>query len=181
MPVVLFDRLFCEVSRGLENSLEESSRWLGHRVWLIDGSSCSMPDTPELREAFGQPGQQARGCGFPVAHLLTLFHAGTGLLLRAAAAPLCTHDMAQAQLTHGELAAGDVLLGDRGFCSYCAFGPVNSGSPAGRVPAAPKATRQFSHRPDARAAPTVSQAAGQCPWLASLALAALAGPLRSTG
>jgi hypothetical protein len=77
-----------------------------------------MPDTPELQTAFGQPGQQAPGCGFPVAHLATLFHAGTGLLLRTIAAPLRTHDMAQASQLHAEMSPGDVLIADRGFCSY---------------------------------------------------------------
>ena len=43
---------------------------------------------------FGQPGNQAKGCGFPVAHILALFHAGTGLLLEVFAAPLRSHDMA---------------------------------------------------------------------------------------
>ena len=118
LPLALFERLLSEVCRGLESCVEESVRWLGHRVWMIDGSSCSMPDTPELQEAFGQSGQQARGCGFPVAHLLTLFHAGTGLLLRVAVAPLHTHDLAQAPQLHKDLKPGDVLLADRGFCSY---------------------------------------------------------------
>lgn len=77
-----------------------------------------MPDTPELQAAFGQPGQQEPGCGFPVAHLLTLFHAGTGLLLRVVTAPLRTHDMAQASTLHCELEPGDLVLADRGFCSY---------------------------------------------------------------
>jgi hypothetical protein len=53
---------------------------LGHRTFWVDGSSFSMPDTPALQEHFGQPGKQLPGCGFPVAHLLALFHAGTGLV-----------------------------------------------------------------------------------------------------
>ena len=118
LPLELFQRLLGEVCRSLHDCLEESARWCGHRVWMMDGSSCSMPDTPELQEAFGQPGQQASGCGFPVAHLLTLFHAGTGMLLRVLTAPMRTHDLAQASQLHGEVAAGDVLLADRGFCSY---------------------------------------------------------------
>ena len=77
-----------------------------------------MPDTPELQRAFGQPGAQKPGCGFPVAHLLTLFHAGTGMLQKIITAPLRTHDMAQAWKMHPELAPGDVLLADRGFCSF---------------------------------------------------------------
>jgi len=122
LPLELFQRLLGEVCRRVQDSLEASARWRGHRLWLADGSSCSMPDTPELQNAFGQPGQQAPGCGFPVAHLLTLFHAGTGLLLRTIAAPLRTHDMAQASQLHAELSPGDVLIADRGFCSYAHIG-----------------------------------------------------------
>jgi hypothetical protein len=118
LPLELFERLLVAVCDTLATCREESAKWLGHRVWLLDGSGCSMPDTPELQVAFGQPGQQAPGCGFPVAHLLTLFHAGTGLLQKVLVAPLRTHDLAGVQTMHGELAAGDVVLADRGFCSY---------------------------------------------------------------
>jgi hypothetical protein len=118
LPLELFERLLSEVCSGLRGCLDESARWFGHRVWTMDGSSCSMPDTPELQAVFGQPGQQAAGCGFPVAHLLTLFHASSGLLLRVIAAPLRTHDMTQASQLHAELQTGDVVLADRGFCSY---------------------------------------------------------------
>jgi hypothetical protein len=121
LPLELFQRLLGEVCRRVQDSLNASASWRGHRLWLADGSSCSMPDTRELQNAFGQPGQQASGCGFPVAHLLTLFHAGTGLLLRTIAAPLRTHDMAQASQLHSELSPGDVLIADRAFCSYAHF------------------------------------------------------------
>jgi len=77
-----------------------------------------MPDTPALQEAFGQPTEQRPGCGFPVAHLLGLFHAGTGVLLKLVVAPLLTHDLAQVQQVHPMLAPGDVLVADRGLCSY---------------------------------------------------------------
>lgn len=95
-----------------------SERWRGHRVWWLDGSSFSMPDTPELQEAFGQPGGCRAGCGFPVAHLLVLVDAATGFIHRAIVAPLRTHDLAQVPRVHPELAANDVLVGDRAFGSY---------------------------------------------------------------
>jgi hypothetical protein len=118
LPLELFERLLTSVCSTLATCRDESARWLGHRVWMLDGSGCSMPDTAELQAAFGQPGQQAPGCGFPVAHLLTLFHAGTGLLQKVLVAPLRTHDMAGVQAMHTELEVGDVVLADRGFCSY---------------------------------------------------------------
>jgi hypothetical protein len=118
LPLALFERLLDSVVQSLGSCRDRAQSWCGHRVWLLDGSSCSMPDTPELQQAFGQPGAQKPGCGFPVAHLLTLFHAGTGMLQKVLVAPMRTHDMAGAWRMHPELRPGDVLLADRGFCSY---------------------------------------------------------------
>ncbi len=87
-------------------------------AWLLDGSSCSMPDTPALQEHFGQPGGQKPGCGFPVAHLLVLFDAASGRLLDVLISPLRTGDLTRGAELHRHLRPGDVLLGDRGFCSY---------------------------------------------------------------
>jgi hypothetical protein len=106
---------------GLQQETFGAARWLGHRVFHVDGSSFSMPDTPELQAHFGQPGQQQPGCGFPIAHWLVLVHAGTGMITKMLAAPLRTHDMSGVAQLHPELRAGDVLVADRGFCSYAHF------------------------------------------------------------
>jgi len=118
LPLALFEELLQRVCHGLFPEIETASRWRGHRTWSLDGSSFSMSDTPALAGYFGYPPGQAKGCGFPVAHMLALFHAGTGLLLRVMAAPLRTHDLRHAATMHPELAAGDILLADRGFASY---------------------------------------------------------------
>lgn len=117
------DRLPLAVLRRLQQAVAGrmpagEGLWRGRRVWMVDGSSFSMPDTAELQETFGQPGAQKAGCGFPVAHLLVLFDLGGGFLRKAVPAPLRTHDLAAAPAVHGELAAGDVLLGDRAFGSF---------------------------------------------------------------
>lgn len=97
---------------------EEQYRFHGHRVLLIDSSSFSMPDTPELQEYFGQPGQQKAGCGFPVAHVLMLFNARTGLSVDAITAPLRTHEMSIAAGTHQHMQTGDLAVGDDSFGTY---------------------------------------------------------------
>jgi len=120
LPVAFFRRLQRAVTgqcRAVQDA-EAADRWHGHRLFLLDGSSFSMPDTPELQEAFGQPGGQAPGCGFPTAHLLVLFDAHTGFLHRALPAPLRTNDLSQIPLLQRQLQSGDLLLGDRAFCSY---------------------------------------------------------------
>jgi hypothetical protein len=124
LPLALFQRLLANVVESLGSCRDQVERWCGRRVWLLDGSGCSMPDTAELQQAFGQPGNQRPGCGFPVAHLLTLFHAGTGMLQKIITAPLRTHDMSNAWQMHPELEPGDVLLADRGFCSYAHLGQL---------------------------------------------------------
>jgi hypothetical protein len=118
LPLVVWQQLVRQTSAACEQTTHDEGRWRGHRTFLVDGSSFSMPDTPELQEYCGQPGGQRPGCGFPVAHLLALFHAGTGFLLEVLAAPWHTHDMAQVALLHPTLRPGDVLVGDRAFCSF---------------------------------------------------------------
>jgi hypothetical protein len=116
-PLRFFDLLLERFSSAVQRSALDEGRWHGHRTFLVDGSGCSMPDTPTLQDAFGQPNVQRPGCGFPVARLLGLFHAGTGVLLKLVVAPLLTHDLAQVQQVHPMLAPGDVLVADRGLCS----------------------------------------------------------------
>jgi hypothetical protein len=118
LPLALFEDLLERVCDALFPEIQQSGRWHGHRTWTLDGSSFSMADTSALREHFGQPSAQAKGCGFPVAHMLALFHAGTGLLLRVLASPLRTHDMRHAATMHPELDEGDILIADRGFASF---------------------------------------------------------------
>jgi hypothetical protein len=79
-PLTVFERLLRSVSHALQHSPLEEGRGVGHCTFWVDGSSCSIPATPALQEHFGQPGKQLPGCGFPVAHLLALFHAGTGMV-----------------------------------------------------------------------------------------------------
>jgi hypothetical protein len=118
LPLRFFDLLLERFNRAVQRSAVDDGRWHGHRTFLVDGSACSMPDTPALQDAFGQSTEQRPGCGFPVAHLLGLFHAGTGVLLKLVVAPLLTHDLAQVQAVHPTLQSGDVLVADRGLCSY---------------------------------------------------------------
>jgi hypothetical protein len=118
LPLALFGLLLTRLCASAQSHISDEGRWHGHRTFFVDGSGCSMPDTPALQDAFGQPNVQRPGCGFPVARLLGLFHAGTGVLLKLVVAPLLTHDLAHVQAVHPTLQAGDVLVADRGLCSY---------------------------------------------------------------
>lgn len=116
LPVKLFEELVNRLVGHLDAG--RTPLWRGHRVLLVDGTGFSMPDTPELRAYFGQPGGQNPGCGFPVAHLLCLFDAERGFLRDVIVSPLRTHDMAHVAELHPKLQPNDLMIGDRGFCSY---------------------------------------------------------------
>jgi len=106
------------VSEAAGEELRTTAFGEGHRLVLVDGSGCSMPDTPVLQEQYGQPGGQKPGCGFPVAKLLGLFDASSGMILDLLDEPLRTHEMSKISSLLPLLMNGDVLVGDRGFCSY---------------------------------------------------------------
>jgi hypothetical protein len=120
LPFGFFQRLQNAVTHECFHAdpLRAEELWHGHEVYLVDGSSFSMPDTPALQEAFGQPGRQAAGCGFPTAHLLLSCQWRTGYIRKVLAAPLRTHDMAHVALMHPALPPHAVLVGDRAFCSF---------------------------------------------------------------
>ena len=118
LPLMVWEPWLRRTTAAVDQTSQDEGRWRGHRTFLVDGSSCSMPDTPELQEHFGQPGGQRPGCGFPVAHLLALLPAGTGFLMAVVADPWHTHDMARVTALHPTLRSGDVLVGDRACCSF---------------------------------------------------------------
>jgi hypothetical protein len=61
---------------------------------------------------------QKDGCGFPVPKLLALFDAFTGMVVEMLGFPLYTHEQSKVWMLHPLLKAGDLLVGDRGFCSF---------------------------------------------------------------
>lgn len=120
LPVELLRELLQQICQLAAAQLpqESSLLWKGHRLWHVDGTGISMPDTPPLQKYFGQPGGQKPGCGFPVAHLLCLFDAASGLIHDVVIAPLRTHDLAGVGLLHEYLEPGDILVADRAFESF---------------------------------------------------------------
>src|SRR6185503_8110773 len=47
LPETFFSEVACQTGRELENNVDPTWLWKGRRVNTFDGSSVSMPDTPE--------------------------------------------------------------------------------------------------------------------------------------
>ncbi len=57
-------RLAVDLADGCERQLDPARLWHGRHVYLVDGTTVSMPDTPKNQEAYPQPTQQPQWLGF---------------------------------------------------------------------------------------------------------------------
>ena len=111
-----------EIHDGLveqtQRAVATGDLWCGLRVCVVDGSTVTLPDTPANQLAYPQQSAQKPGCGFPILRLVALFSLATGLLTAWATGTWHQHELVLFQLLWEHLRADEVLLADRGFCSW---------------------------------------------------------------
>jgi Transposase DDE domain len=121
LPETLLPRLVRETADGLQGNAPEAWLFHGRRVALADGSTVSMPDTPENQAEYPQHTLQKPGCGFPIARIVALISLATGSVLEAAIGPSkgkLTGEMALIRTLHGRLKPGDIMLADSYYSSF---------------------------------------------------------------
>jgi putative transposase len=114
-------RLVNEVADGCEREVKAQWLWHGRHVYLVDGTTVSMPDTPDNQREYPQLGWQEKGLGFPIARLIVLLSLATGMLQDMALGPYTGKETGEPALLRpllGEFQPGDILLADRYYCSY---------------------------------------------------------------
>lgn len=110
------------LSWSLEGNVLDEERWLaGRPVKIIDGTCLSMPDTAANQALWPQPTSQQPSLGFPMMKLVGLFSLSSGALLETATGNLHVHESLLFRALWPKLKPGDVVLADRGFCSYAAL------------------------------------------------------------
>jgi len=114
----LVDRVSCDCIQSIQSCLGETRTFFGRRVHLADATTACLPDTAALQKLWPQPAAQKPGCGFPMIKLLGLLDLATGMIVHMTLMCLNCHEMSQLAGLHGRLCPGDVLLADRGFCSF---------------------------------------------------------------
>jgi hypothetical protein len=110
--------IFKHTAASCEQMACTEAAWKGRNVVVVDGTGVSMPDTPENQEAWPQPTNQKKGCGFPVMKLVGCFSLKTGALLDWAEGTKHTHELPLFRTLWSVFSEGDIMLGDRGLCSY---------------------------------------------------------------
>lgn len=118
LPEGVVKRLYGQVADTLEDGVEASRRWWGRRVFLADGTTVLLPDTPANQAAYPQHPNQQPGCGFPLLKVVALFSLATGALKGAIHEVWSAYEPQLLRQRHRVLAARDVLVGDRIYGTY---------------------------------------------------------------
>jgi Transposase DDE domain len=121
LPVALTWDLVGRTGQAILRRAEDAWLFHGRSVRVIDGSTVTMPDTPENQAAYPQLDSQAPGLGFPVARLLVVFSLAVGTVLQAALGPYQgkqTGELALLRQVLDQFRPGDIALADRFYCSY---------------------------------------------------------------
>ena len=113
--------LATQTAEELQTSIADQWKWNGRSVFIVDGSSVSMPDTLENQQMYPQPPQQATGLGFPLARIAVLLSLATGACHDLAIAPYKGKGTGETNLfrrMYDTLKPGDVVLADALFDDY---------------------------------------------------------------
>ena len=121
LPENLVWNLVRRTGQSIHQKAKRSWLFQGRPVKIVDGSTVVMPDTPANQQAYPQANSQAPGVGFPIARILVVFSLAVGTVLDAALGPYQgkqTSELALLRQIITEFQPGDIVLGDRFFCSY---------------------------------------------------------------
>ena len=122
LPEPILLEIWQAIARQVVSTAAPSMHWMGLRVAVVDGTTLSMPDTPQNQTAWPQPSEQKAGCGFPVMKIVGLFSLATGTICTLASGTLHNAEHALFVQMWSVLTSNfDLLLGDRNFGSYATF------------------------------------------------------------
>jgi hypothetical protein len=121
LPEKLVQRLATESGQELHQRYPASRLLGGRPVKMVDGTTASMPDTPENQKEYPQPAPQKPGLGFPMARLVAILSLNCAAVLGLAIGPYAgkqSGELALFRTLMDDLQAGDVVLADRYYASY---------------------------------------------------------------
>lgn len=114
--------LSCEVAEELEEAADPSWLWKGRlHPKLIDGFTFTMPDTPKNQAKYPHPKTQTPGVGLPIARAVAIVSLATACVMDLAIGPYKGKETGESALLRslmGRLAAGDIAVMDRYYCSF---------------------------------------------------------------
>jgi len=121
LPTYMVRELTRYSGRELEKSLPVKWKWKGRNIKMVDGTTLSMPDTPDNQSVYPQPKTQQSGVGFPLCRLVGMLDLSGGGVIDLAFGACEGKGSAEPGLLRTQLhnlKKVDVLLADAFFPSY---------------------------------------------------------------
>jgi len=118
LPEALLQRLVPETADALEQQVPKAHYWCGRRVKVFDGTTVLMADSAANQAAYPQHGNQAEGCGFPLARVVVFFCLLTGAVVSAGVASKTMSEIVMSRLLYKDLSPDDVAMADQAYGSY---------------------------------------------------------------
>jgi Transposase DDE domain len=121
LPEAFFASVALRTGRALDAAVDEGWLWKGRRVYVYDGSSVTMPDTPANQAEYPQPVAQKPGLGFPLARIGAVFSLACGAVVGLGTCRYAgkgQSDLGVLRTLLDLFRPGDVVLGDRLMCAW---------------------------------------------------------------
>src|SRR5947199_8422953 len=115
LPEEFFSAAARAVGRALDARAERRWLWRGRRVYLFDGTTVSMPDTPANQAAYPQVYNQKPGLGFPIARVGAVISLACGAVVNLGVCQYAGKGQGEVSLLRrlwDALRPGDLLLTD---------------------------------------------------------------------
>lgn len=102
----------------LARRVQPSGLWRGHLLKAIDGTSVTLMDTPANQASYPQHSSQKVGCGFPIMGIVGMVNLSHGGVEGFETCGFRKHDARVAPRLLKHCSPGEIVLGDRAFCSF---------------------------------------------------------------
>jgi len=121
LPVDMVRDLTRFTGQLIDQKVCDKWRWQGRRVRIVDGTTVTLPDTPENQKRYPQLRAQKPGLGFPMCRLVGITCLSSGALLDSAMCPVSGKGNDEQSLLRTMIKTfenNDILLGDAFYASY---------------------------------------------------------------
>lgn len=121
LPLEMVSNLTQHLGALMDEHMPDAWRWHGRRVRIVDGTTVTMPDTPENQAAFPQQRGQQPGLGFPICRIVGITCLASGALLNAAIGRFQGKGGDEQTLLRSiqdTFQTGDIVLADAFFATY---------------------------------------------------------------
>lgn len=121
LPLEMVSTLVRYTGERMNAQVPAQWRWHGKRVYLIDGTTVTLPDTAANQAVYPQQAVQKPGLGFPISRIVGVLCLSSGALMNASLSSFSGKGSGEQTLLRSMLdtfSAGDLVMGDALFGDY---------------------------------------------------------------